>query len=372
MKNVLLFITLLLIIAAAIIWARYGGGDAYPDLTTPAELPADELREVLSYPEPIGNVAVNRDGRTFFTVHPLGRPRGNKLLEFVNGASVPFPSLRQQEVLFSTPLGVAIDYYNRLWVIDNGNHGFDRARLVGIDLGTGEVIRDQLLNENIAPLGSFLQDLQINLEGTKIVIADASIFAQRPALIVYDIESGRARRVLESHPSVSAENFVAQIGAKKISVLGGIFALRGGVDGIAIGDEWLYYGALSGSALYRIRLRDLFDDALSDNQLAERVERYSDKPLSDGLSIDTDGNVYITDIEHNAVFRVDQDRNLTTLIRSPEIRWPDALSFGPNGALYVADSAIPELLLKSSDHIAAQGPYKIYRFPTGRTGRPGQ
>ena len=116
MKKVLLFIVLLLVIAAAILWTRHGGGAPYTDLTTAPELPADELRVVLAYPEPIGNVAVNRDGRTFFTVHPESRPRGNKLLEFVNGASVPFPSLRQQD-LFETPLGIAIDYYNRLWVL---------------------------------------------------------------------------------------------------------------------------------------------------------------------------------------------------------------------------------------------------------------
>ena len=41
-----------------------------------------------------------------------------------------------------------------------------------------------------------------------------------------------------------------------------------------------------------------------DAQLAARVERVVEKPLSDGLSIDNAGNVYITDVEHNAVFRV--------------------------------------------------------------------
>ena len=256
--------------------------------------------------------------------------------------------------------------------IDHGLHGLKRARIIGIDLNTGEVIRDQTLGENIAPLGSFLQDLQINLAGTKIVIADASFWRLKPALIVYDIETGVARRVLEAHASVSAENYVIQNGGRTLKYLGGTVTLRGGVDGIAMGDEWLYYGALSGSSLFRIRLSDLFDDGLSDKTLGERVERYSEKPLSDGLSIDTDGNVYLTDVEHNAIFRVGEDRQPKTLIRSPDIRWPDALSFGPNGALYVADSALPDVILKSSEHIAENAPYRIYRFPTGHLGRPGQ
>jgi sugar lactone lactonase YvrE len=61
-----------------------------------------------------------------------------------------------------------------------------------------------------------------------------------------------------------------------------------------------------------------------------------------------------------------------TLIRSPEIRWPDALSFGPDGYLYVADSALAELILQSREHIDASGPYKIFRFKPGTAGTPGQ
>ena len=67
--------------------------------------------------------------------------------------------------------------------------------------------------------------------------------------------------------------------------------------------------------------------------------------MSDGLSIDVEGNVYITDVEHNAIFVVGEDRELQTLLRSPRIRWPDALSFGPNGWLYVADSALQDVVL---------------------------
>ncbi len=97
-----------------------------------------------------------------------------------------------------------------------------------------------------------------------------------------------------------------------------------------------------------------------------------DKPLSDGFSIDIDGNVYITDVEHGAVFIVGPGQPLTTLIQSNEVRWPDALSFGPDGWLYLADSALPELILKSREHIEATGPYRIFRFQPGAEGVPGQ
>jgi sugar lactone lactonase YvrE len=372
MKNILLFLLVIALIGTTGVWVRYGGGTPYPDLSTAPALPSDSLEEVLEYSEPVGNVAVNRDGRIFFTVHPESRPTGNKLLEYVRGAAVPFPSGAAQAELFDTVLGVAIDRFNRLWTIDHGNHGLRPARIVAIDLNTNEVLRHQALSPAIAPAGSFLQDLQISVDGRTIVIADASFWRKSPAIVVYDIETGDARRVLESHRTVSAEDYLIRSQDRDMKFLGGIASLRGGVDGIALDHEWLYFGALSGSSLFRVKLSDLRDEGLPPGQLANRVERYSDKPLSDGMSIDLEGNVYITDVEHGSVFVVGQERALETLIQSPDIRWPDALSFGPGGYLYLADSALPELILQSREHIEAHGPYRIFRFRPGFEGVPGQ
>jgi sugar lactone lactonase YvrE len=372
MKKILLFLLMLAILLTTVAWLRYGGGDPYPDVSTSPLLRADALEEVLSYPQPIGNVAVNAEGRVFFTVHPEARPRGNKLLEYVDGASVPYPNGASQQRLFDTVLGVAVDRFNRLWTIDHGNHGMRTARLLAFDLETGRLLHEQRFDREIAPAGSFLQDLQVSADGKVVIIADASFWRKRPAIIVYDIETAIARRILELHPSVSAENFVIRNNKRTMSFVGGIVSLRGGVDGIALGDEWLYFAALSGSALYRVKLSDLRDPTTPSSQIAARVERYATKPLSDGLSLDNDGNVYITDVEHNSIFRVDADREVRTLIRSTSIRWPDALSFGPDGWLYVADSALGDVVLQSREHIRSEGPYKIFRFQPGVEGTPGQ
>ena len=372
MKHVLLLLLIVLVATAATAWIRYGGGEPYADLTRTPILQQEALEEVLSYPLPIGNVAVSATGRIFFTVHPEARPKGNKLLEFADGAAVPYPGTRQQAELFDTVLGIAIDRQGNLWTIDHGNHGTRSARLLAFDLDSGEIIHDHRLPAEIAPAGSFLQDLQISADGRTIIIADASFWRKRPAIIVYDVESATARRVLESHPSVSAEKFVIAHGDNEMRFFGGLVALRGGIDGIALGPEWLYYGALSGSSLYRVRLSDLRDKKLPPAQLARRVEHYSAKPLSDGLSTDVEGNVYVTDVEHNAIFRVGKDREPMTLIRSPRVRWPDALSFGPDGWLYVADSALQEVVLQPRENIDANGPYGIFRFRPGAEGVPGQ
>lgn len=372
MKHVLLLLLTVLVAAAATAWIRYGGGEPYPDLTGTPILQQDALEEVLSYPLPIGNVAVSATGRVFFTVHPEARPRGNKLLEFVDGAAVPYPGIRQQAELFDTVLGIAIDRRGVLWTIDNGNHGTRSPRLLAFNLDSGNVIHDHRLSEELAPAGSFLQDLQVSADGRTVIIADASFWRKRPAIIVYDVESATARRVLEGHRSVSAEKFIIAHGDREMRFFGGLVALRGGVDGIALGPEWLYYGALSGSMLYRVALRDLRNPELPPAQLARRVEEYSAKPLSDGLSTDVDGNVYVTDVEHNAVFVIGAEGEPRTLLRSEQIRWPDALSFGPEGWLYVADSALQEVVLQPQENIEANGPYRIFRFRPGVEGIPGQ
>lgn len=373
MKKLLLILVGVGLVVAAVLRARYGGGEPYVDLSTTPLFAEQALEEVLQYPEPIGNVAVGADGRLFFTVHPESRPQGNKLLEWAAGAAVPYPSGTVQPHLFDTVLGIAIDRQNRLWTIDSGNHGFRVARLIAFDLATGNIVHDHEFRPEIAPAGSFLQDLQVSADGTTVFIADASIWRQSPAIVVYDVETRSARRVLEAHTAVEAQDYLIRTPGRDMTFAGGLVDLKVGVDGIALDtdNQWLYVAAMSNSDLYRVRVRDLLNPTLPARQLENEVEHYSNKPLSDGLSADLAGNVYITDVEHGGVMRVTPDRQLETVIRSPIIRWADALSFGPDGWLYLADSALPAQVFKSTAHIDAQGPYFIFRFRPGSPGVPG-
>ena len=374
MKNLLLLLTVVALAGAGVLRLRYGGGEPYPDLSSAPLLPESALEVVLSYPEPVGNVAVAADGRIFFTVHPESRPEGNKLLEWVDGAAVPYPNGTVQPHLFETVLGLVVDRQNRLWVVDNGNHGFGTPRLLAFDLADGTVRHNEAFHPDIAPAGSFLQDLQVSADGRTVFIADASIWRQSPAIIVYDVETRFARRVLDGHPSVAAEDFLVRNPLRDMTFLGGLVSLKAGVDGIALDpdNEWLYYGAINNGNLFRVPVRDLLNPTLPMRELESEVERFGRKPLSDGLGTDLEGNVYITDVEHGAVMRLNPARQLETVIRSPRIRWADGLSSGPDGWLYLADSAIPELVLKPGSHIADRGPYFIFRFRPGAAGLPGQ
>ena len=371
--RLLLGLAVLMAALAIVLNLRYGSGEPYPDLSGTPLFDEGVLEVAVTSAEPIGNLAVSADGRVFYTIHPESRPSAAKLLEWVEGAPKPFPS-EEAQALFETPLGIAIDRQNRLWTIDHGNHGTGQARLLAFDLGTGGLVHEHLFDSSVAQLGSFLQDLQVDSTGKHVFIADVSFWRKNPGLIVYDVELGKARRVLESDPSVSAQDWLIRNPTKDMSFFGGLVVLKPGVDGIAISrdDKWIYYGAMAHDTMYRIKVADLLDDSLSDGARAARVQALGTKPLNDGLSTDREGNLLITDVEHGAVIRMAPGGELTTLIRSEKIRWADALSYGPDGWLYVADSAIPDQMLRSKTHIQAHAPYYIFRFKPDIDGIPGQ
>jgi sugar lactone lactonase YvrE len=367
-----LAVVVLGLLAVLAIWARYGGGDpSFPDRTSSPLLPPEALEKVADLDSPPGNIAVSRAGRVFFTFHPEAGPTV-KVAELVNGRAVPYPSEEYQSE-FDSVLSVRIDGRHRLWALDNANHGSGQPRLLAFDLNSGREVFRLDFPAELAGLGSHLNDFQVDPSGRRIYIADASIFAKTPALIVVDLDRKEARRVLEDHPSVTAEEYVMVVDGREMIVFG-IFAIRPGVDSIALDKrgEWLYYAPVTSNRMYRIRRRDLDDEALDGEDLGSRVETFAPKTMSDGLTMDRKGNIYITDPEHSAIVVLGPDRQLRTLLKQPELRWPDGLSFGPNGWVYVTCSSLHHVIGMSPDHVRDHAPYQIYRFRWGRLGVPGQ
>src|SRR5437899_12701333 len=118
-----------------------------------------------------------------------------------------------------------------------------------------------------------------------VYIADASFFAKRPALVVYDVETHAARRLLEGHRSVTPEAYVPVVQGRVMRVLG-IFDVRPGVDSIALDrrGEWLYFAPVTSRHLYRIRSALLRDTSTPAESLGIQVENYAAKTMSDGIT----------------------------------------------------------------------------------------
>lgn len=378
MKKILFgsLLTLLLLLTAllVVLHLQFRHAEPYPDLNGAPLLPASALQAVVRSERPIGNAAVSASGRIFYTIHPESQPDYPKLLEWVDGQAVPFPAAEQQSELFDAPLGLVVDDRNRLWLIDPATHGVGRATLVAFDLDSNEMVHRYQFSREVAPVGSFLQDLQVSSDGRWIYIADVGFWPMRPALVVYDSETGRAHRLLERHPSVMPQDYLIRTAIRDMRFIGGLVNMKTGVDGIALSldDQWLYYGAMNHETLYRVPTAALKDDSLDDAMVAGQIEAVGRKPLNDGLSIDKQNGVYLTDVENQSVMYLSRAGVLSTIIQSPQIRWADGLSYGPDGWLYLADSAIPHLILSTPGHIRAQAPYYVWRFKAPTGGRPGQ
>lgn len=375
--RILLLLLLLIVVAVpTIIWLRYGGGENFPDRTTEPELPISVLEKVADLETPAGNIAVSPEGRVFISLHPEARPE-IKIAEVVDGRVQPYPDMSFQTGAnnpryFRSPLSLRIDRQNRLWTLDNGHHGMEATRLLAFDLADGRVVHEYVFPREIAGPGSHLNDFQVSPHGEHIYIADASIFAKTPALVIYDVQKQTARRVLAEEQSVTPENYAPVVQGRRMVVFG-LFAIRPGVDSIALDrrGDWLYFAPVSNNYLYRVQTKDLLDSTLSSEGLALRVENYALKPMSDGISIDNDDNIYISDPEHSAVVLLDPQRRLRTLLRDPLLRWPDGFSFGPDGWLYVTCSGLHQVIGPPPSSVRDHKPYQVFRFKPGHEGVPG-
>ncbi len=369
---------LVFLLLALVVFVRLylGTGERLADRTGSPRLGAGILETVADLEYPPGNVAVSASGRVFVTLHPDGKPP-IKVVEIVDGKPVSYPNEEFQrrsdtDAFFDTVLSLRVDRQNRLWTLDFADFGRGTPRLLAFDLDTDEVVHEYEFPRDVAGLGSMLNDLQVSPDGRTIYIAETSPLVHHPAIIVYDTTTFSSRRVLDRHASVLPENYIIQAPGRDMRIYG-LAVMRIGVDSIALdrSGEWLYYGPVTGDRMYRIRTADLGDPALDDAAIGAKVEDYAAKTLSDGITTDLAGNVYLSDMENSAVVLLKPDRTMETLVKDPRLRWPDGFSFGPDDWLYVTCCSLHHVLFVSQDVMRAHAPYQVYRFKPGAKGIPG-
>ena len=311
-------------------------------------------------------VAASEEGR-IFTNYPRWTPVDSfSVVEIKVGAQpAPYPNLYWNQWKTGLPAdkhficvqSVYVDKKDNLWILDTGldiQRGIipTGAKLIKINLSVDEIIQKITFDEEVLPAGCYLNDVRIDTDLNYAYITDSGL----GAIIVTDLSTGKSRRVLTEHPSTKSENIQLSIDGKKwLHPNGQKPQIHS--DGIALDDtgEYLYYQALTGRTMYRIKTKHLRDTSFSAFQLENKIETVGTTGASDGIAFGPDRNLYLTSIEMNSIRRLTKSGKVETMIQDPRLKWPDSFSITKDGYIYVTTS---QLHL----NFAVQEPYKIFRF----------
>ena len=338
-------------------------------------LNAGDIEQVAKLPPetPPGNIAIAPNGRIFLSVHGFYNQPVKVVELFEDGSTRPYPT----EEWASAPdngttglngvLGLNVDTNGVLWLLDTSSA--DRAgRLIGWDTKSEQLHRIIYLAKPVISDHSFLNDLAIDLKNNAIYVADTGI----EAIIVVDLSTGQARRVLESSEFTKAQDLDMVIDGKRVEMNGQ--PARLGVNPITIDSHngYVYWGAMSGTAIYRMGTKSLNNEQLTDSELLEKVEYYGEKPISDGITIDDADNVYITSITEDAIGVVRPDGSYETLFQNDTLSWPDGFAVGPDDYIYVTINELHRSPGLNNGRNHSQDEFKVMRFKALSTAQPGR
>lgn len=326
---------------------------------------APELEVAARLIVPPGNITVSPDGRMFISLHQFFLPKSRVVELFKDGRIRPFPSAAYNEGDRSVPggcleavLGIQADKYGLVWMLDNGMQRASIPKLVAWDTRNDRLARIIYLPDPATHPYSFVNDLAVDPDHNAIYIADPGS-GPDAALIVVELATGLARRVLQGHQSVVPEKELAlSIDGQPVRVP------PVGVNPIALDAkaEYLYFGPMHGRSLYRIRTEDLRNGALSAEELGEKVERYSDKPICDGITMDAAGRIYVTDVAANAIGVILPTKEYWQLVSDPRLSWPDSVALAPDGALFVIANQLQRSPRLNGGKNLAEVPFQIFRI----------
>ncbi len=335
-------------------------------------------------PMPTG-VTVSNNGRVFVNFPKWGDNVQYTVAEIKDGKALPYPNAEinnyhegdnQADRLVSVQSVMVDPTGNWLWILDTGSIRMGPVKqggpkLIGVDLGTKEVISKKIIfPADVALPTSYLNDVRFDLRrGTQgmAFITDSSSSGSN-GIVVVDLASGKSWRRLSDHFSVRPDpQFVPIVEGEVLQLrLPGQSPARFAVgsDGIAISPDGktLYYCPLTSRHLYSVSADALADEGKSDADVAATVKDLGEKGgASDGLESDAQGRVYLSDYEHDAIRRWSLDGKIETLVHDPRVLWPDTLSLAGDGYLYFTANQIERQPAFHNGQDLRRKPYALFR-----------
>ena len=317
------------------------------------------LQQVAQFDHQVTGVTVAKDGRIFVNFPRWTEDAPVSVAEVASDGSIkPYPdqawnawrNAKRDEMdpgqHFVCVQSVVADEQGNLWVLDPAAPAQSTLvpggpKLVKIDLASNAVKQVIAFDQTAAPQGSYLNDVRFSSDGRLAYITDSGA---RGALLVVDLASGKARRLLDGHPSTQPEKgVVIKTDGKPLRRPDGR-GVEFAADGIALSPDgkYLYWQAIKGRTLYRIDTSTLADAALPAKAVEDKVEKVGENGPADGLLFDRQGRMYISAVEENAVKVRDGDK-VSVLLQDSRLRWPDTFALGPDGAVYLTASHIMDM-----------------------------
>ncbi|MCJ2096026.1 major royal jelly family protein [Methylobacterium sp. J-072] len=338
--------------------------------TSPPPAGSSALTQVARFQHQVTGVTVAQDGRIFVNFPRWTEDAPVSVAELKDGKPVPYPdaewnawrNARKDEVdpktHFVCVQSVVADRHGRLWVVDAAAPAMaavvkDGPKLVAIDLKTNTVAKTIAFDPLVAPQGSYLNDVRISPDGKTAYLTDSGA---EGALVVVDIDSGKAKRLLAGVPATMPDTAVTVTYDGKPLRRPDGRGVEFSADGIALAPDGktLYWQAIKGKTLYSLPTdaltgwvtAALVPENLADKSLTGKIASVGENGPADGLLIDRHGGrMYVTSPQDDSIKVRDlaaKESGLTTLVQDPRLRWPDTFSQGPDGTVYVTTSHIQD------------------------------
>lgn len=339
-----------------------------------AKNPHPRLMEVAQSPELWNVVAVSPNGRIFASFPRWIGDESISLGEVLKDGSIQaFPggdwnkwssSLPPQQ-RFVNVNSVYADDRNNLWVVDSAAPRFGPvvaggAKLVQIDLTTNQVQRVYNFDAQIAPEKSNLNDVRVR-DGYAY-ITESGI----GAIIVVDLQSGQARRLLANDPSTKSDPTIVPVveGREFRNAEGRVPQTH--ANGIALSPDgtWLYFQPTYGPNLRRVRTADLRNTSFSEQELGKRVEVAGPTVAAGGMTMDDRGILYLADFENNAITQRCPSGKLSRLVQDDRLKWPDGGAIGSDNNLYFPVAQVHRIPRFNGNVDRTEKPFQMFRVDT--------
>ncbi|KAL1600812.1 hypothetical protein SLS60_007200 [Paraconiothyrium brasiliense] len=295
-----------------------------------------KLELALELETPCTAVSTTPEGRTFLVYTRIDMSKGPSCVEYKNGTNVAYPNADAYYSEGKDPATHLLRVNTQrigpdgsLWLVDVGSPDLGGLpimptgpKLVQVNLTTDSITRIYSMG-NATLQSSYLDDVRFNPASGKAYLTDVG----SAAIIILDLASGHAIRVLENDTSTLAHSPKSADGHLIRNMDGTLQYTPSDQLEVSPDGKWFYYQPASG-AMSRIQTAYLdaaFYNSSMASSLPQLVEFYALTPGTGGTAIDAEGNIYLGDVDRRLIEKIYPNGTRTVLIQDERLSYVDAM-----------------------------------------------